>query len=67
MRTDILIRNTLLRMPTTVHIFMYYMAMLICYVCVQLYTYITCGQFSVKRSYDMNEPYSYVTHFHYKK
>ena len=43
------------------------LVMLMCYVCVQLYEYVTCGQVSVKRSYDMYEPYTYVTPFHYKK
>ena len=43
----------------------------ICYmrtaVCVQVYAYVTCGQVSVKRSYDVYEPYTYVTPVHYTK
>ena len=46
------------------------------YVCVQLYVthgnvnvyaYIICDQVSKKRSYDMYEPYIYVTSVHYMK
>ena len=35
-------------------------------VCVQLDAYVTCAQ-SVKRSYDMYVPYTYVIHVHYMK
>ena len=37
-----------------------------CFVCVQLYAYVTCGQVNVKRSFDMYEPYTYVTPVHYE-
>ena len=30
-----------------------------------MYAYVTCGQVIVKRSYDMYEPYTYVTPVHY--
>ena len=36
------------------------MTRLMCYICVQLYVYVPCGQISVKRSY-MYEPHTYVT------
>ena len=38
-----------------------YMTTLMCYVCVQLYAYVTCGQVSVKHSYDISKTYTYVT------
>ena len=38
-----------------------------CYVRVQLYEYVTCGQVSVKRSHNMYETYRYVTSVHYMK
>ena len=43
------------------------MATLMCYVCVQLYAYVTCGQVSVKSLYDIYEPYTYITPVHKMK
>ena len=46
---------------------MQHIVTLICYVCVELYEYVTRWQVSVKRLYDMYEPYTYVTPDHYMK
>ena len=66
MRTAVGLRNTNVAyaysFTHTLH-----MTMLMWYVCVQLYAYVTYGQFSMKLSYDMYEPYTYVTLVYYIK
>ena len=54
MRTVVLIGNKLLRMRTTVRICNTWQS-----------NYVTCRQFSVKLSYDMYEPVTYVTPVHF--